>query len=142
MQVNVPYMDGMGMEFTGKDSAFFLHGDVSLLTGSEHRVIFWGDTPTLNGPHQVVTWDVSKWFMTLSINSHLQYLECVENVETLKILLTEKPPCRKIALFIILLGAFNHTKWCRNFFHHQCELREHLKQTTHLSTVDSPAIKT
>ena len=39
MQVNVPYMDGMGMEFTEKDSAFFLHGDVSLPNGSYCRVI-------------------------------------------------------------------------------------------------------
>ena len=73
MQVNVPYMDGMGMEFTGKDSAFFC---MAMLVYQTVVIVekFWGDTPTLNGRHQVVTWDVSKWFMILSINSHLEYL--------------------------------------------------------------------
>ena len=70
-------MDGMLMVLTGKDSVLFSMAMFSLPNGSDCRVI-WGHTPTVNRQYQINIWDVSKWFMILSINSHLEYLECVE----------------------------------------------------------------
>ncbi len=66
----------MLMVFTGKDGDFCM----AMFVYQTGVIVEWfGATLlTVNGRHQVTTWDFSKWFMILSINSHLEYLVCVE----------------------------------------------------------------